>query len=110
MSDRLTNEDEVVTAYITIGNSDDKLSQNLWHLYCRKTEGLVKLYAQQVFIAGYSLSNAKHQNAIFGFAITRRGLDDGLVPTLREVARTYKQDSIALVVGNTEMIRAATFV
>lgn len=96
---------DTLTAYITIGNSDNKLSQQDWSAYCYLVEKLVQSYATHVFFMGYTLPNGDYQNACFSFATTPEVMTM-IRGSLRNVARQFRQDSIALaVVGEVEMVK-----
>jgi hypothetical protein len=89
------------TAIIQIGNSDDKLSQKEWGRFVARTEGVVLNYAEQIHFYASSDGGKPWQNAAWIF--THNG-NPGLSCELSTVAKDFNQDSIALTVGDTEMV------
>ncbi len=87
----------MITVYLTIGNSDDKLSQAAWSAYCDDVTYVVNAAARdggRVHAACFSSPTVPWQNAIWCVE-----LDDGRAAVLRRalalLARRYRQDSIA---------------
>lgn len=92
--------------YISIGNSDDKLTQSEWAFFCRDVDIIIRSRRLQVHGQWFSAPDSKYQNACwcveheFGPA----GRED-FKDQLRTIARQYKQDSIAWAeVERTEFI------
>lgn len=79
--------------YVSIGNSDDKLTQKEWRMFCRQFEEAVMLEARTIHGVWYSLPNSQFQNACITFEISdmRKGF---LQEELRALAHKYKQDAI----------------
>ena len=98
-----------VTVYVTIGNSDNKLTQAEWSDFVYAVGVEVELTAEDWEIYGewHSLGNSQYQNAVFSAPIPEDRLDD-LRLNLRELARRFKQDSIAFAVAKSELLEAAT--
>jgi hypothetical protein len=93
-----------VTVYVSIGNSDNKLTQEKWAMFCRAVMNTVFNHASTIHGEWYSLSNEPYQNATICFEV-----GGGRVPTLKnqlhEVRVRYGQDSIAwAIVEKTEFI------
>ncbi len=85
-----------MTVHISIGNTDNKLTQQEWSRFCREVDGRVTYWAPIVHGAWYSLPNAPWQNAVWAFdppsdpaALAQ------LLTALRGAANHYDQDSIA---------------
>lgn len=93
----------LTTLVVQIGNSDDKLSQAEWTGFCAATWAAVGLYATQVHFEGYSVPTATWQNACWVAEIDPADLKR-VRHKLAEVADLYRQDSIAVTLGITEMV------
>lgn len=91
-------------AYITIGNSDDKLQQHDWANFIRELKAVLSDFTGATYGEWYSAPDAVWQN----MCICRELHRDDLVrlrACLRALRETYRQDSIALVVaGRTELV------
>ena len=98
---------------IAIGNSDNRLTQAEWSAFWHECNALVHgatIYAgANLHGAWMSLPNAPFQNAgwSLAFDIDMLHLSRALQQDLREVLRTYRQDSMAWTVGETRLIPAA---
>lgn len=98
------------TAVICIGNSDDKLTQQEWSEYVSDVDKFVDRWRFNVYFRGFPGSAERWQNACWildardlvgepaGMAI------DVLRQELGVIAKRYKQDSIALILGDSEMV------
>jgi hypothetical protein len=97
------------TVYVTIGNSDDKLTQVEWARFYAHVDALVDLYSNHVFGRWVSLPTSRYQNACWGFAVAD-GRPGGQPPrevlrqALSEVARDYRQENIAWCEGTPEFL------
>jgi hypothetical protein len=104
MSDRTTNSPS--TVYISIGNSDDRLTQAEWSEFCRDVDGLVRRYAE-VHGAWYSLPSTKWQNACWCVAFEpRSSLKRSTMEELAVISKRYRQHSIAWAEAKTTFIEA----
>lgn len=83
--------------YITIGNTDDKLSQQRWSEYCREVDKVLKGSEFTRHFHGHSLPNAPWQNAIWAVEMDESDQVnvERVKQLLRWVADRFKQDSIA---------------
>jgi hypothetical protein len=94
-------------AVITIGNSDDKLKQAEWSQFVSAVADLVMRWRMPIHFHGSSVGSAPWQNACWVVDIKNLDSPDHL-PALRyalaEIAKTWRQDSIALVLGDTELV------
>jgi hypothetical protein len=100
----------VTTVYISIGNSDDKLTQLEWAQFVdevdRAVSAAVKYEGNQVHGRWYSLPTEPWQNACWcvqfhdELAHVMRDLRQGLAV----IARWHRQDSITWAVAETEFI------
>lgn len=99
------------TATICIGNSDDKLTQAEWSQYVADVDNFIDRWHLPVYFRGFPGSAEQWQNACW--VLDARDLfgepagqaRDILRSELGRLAKKYKQDSIALVFGNSEMVK-----
>jgi hypothetical protein len=93
-----------VTVYVSIGNSDDKLSQVEWSEFIVDTREAMKNWGANWFGEWHSGPTSRFQNACFGASFDHDHVG-GLRENLKRVRVLYRQDSIAFaVVEHTEMI------
>lgn len=91
------------TVYISIGNTDNKLTQQEWAAFWGSIDSLVRRWAIQVYGAWVSPSASPFQNACWCIQWSTR--DTGLKKTLARYAAEYRQDSIAWAIALTEFIQ-----
>lgn len=98
------NPVELTTVYVSISNSDDKLSQAQWAQFCREFRQILDRFAHQTYGEWFSESSAAWQNACR--AIAMRTIDtEHLKTTLLTLRTRYNQESIAwAIVPETEFI------
>lgn len=95
-------------AVITIGNSDDKLPQQKWSEFVSDVHDFVMRWHYPIYFHGLSVGSAPWQNACW--VLDARDLfgEVAAIEILRQelgkLAKKYKQDSIALTLGGSEMI------
>jgi hypothetical protein len=94
----------VITVYVSIGNSDDKLSQRQWTAFSNLVRAEVRRTSHVIHGEWYSAPDAPWQNACFCVEV-----GGGNIALLREllagVCKGYGQDSIAWAeVPHTEFI------
>lgn len=95
-----------LTVYASIGNSDDKLTQQEWSAFHEVFTSLIKRAATQVYGDWLSASNSLYQNACMGFAVAP-SMAAALKTALKELAVEFKQDSIAWAeAAGTEFLTA----
>jgi hypothetical protein len=83
----------VITVYVSIGNSDDKLTQAEWANYVQVTRNLLRLRAREIHGEWYSAADSDYQNACFCAVL---GDDaDTIRKSLAELRAAWRQDSIA---------------
>jgi hypothetical protein len=100
------------TAVICIGNSDDKLTQAEWSEYVKDVDTFVDKWRFNVYFRGFPASSERWQNACW--VLDARDLFgepagmalDILRDELGRISKKYKQDSIALILGDSEMVRS----
>ena len=91
-------------ATIQIGNSDDKLSQREWSDFVGHLRAVVKANGIETHFIGGSPFDTEWQNACFVVAVRETEVEL-LIRDLRKVRRKFRQDSIALVLGDVRMVR-----
>ena len=92
------------TVYVSIGNSDDRLSQVEWSAYVQEFVAITKDYAEQKFGEWYSAPFSAYQNACIAIAVPT-GLLGEFRAALAFLRKEYRQDSIAWAVApETEFI------
>jgi hypothetical protein len=98
-----------VFAYISLGNSDDKLTQRRWASFVRVVAHDASLIGKHVHGVWYSAPPSRYQNACIAVELEDDvAVLEDLRSMLREHARTYGQESIALaLVEETEFIAPA---
>ena len=95
----------MTTYAVLIGNSDDKLPQREWAVFVRSVEEVIDSLSDGVEFMGFSPTDAQYQNACWVFRAGANKIDAICLVLEREAAR-FRQDSIALVTGDTDFIKA----
>ena len=90
--------------YVSIGNSDDKLTQAEWSSFVARVANEVGAYATVVHGAWYSLPNARWQNACWCLGFDSALAVEDIREALTEARKEYRQDSVAWAVAETEFI------
>lgn len=97
-----------VTIYLSIGNSDNNLTQGEWADYCRLIAVTVDRSSLQTHGEWYSLPNSPFQNACWCFETNEQWLP-GLRAELRARAGQFRQESISLaIIVSQEFIEGVT--
>src|SRR5690349_3311294 len=100
------------TAVICIGNSDDKLTQFVWSQYVADVNKLIERWRFPIHFHGTPDASSPWQNAcwvldardLFG---EPAGMAVGVLrQELARIAKMYKQDSIALILGDSELVKS----
>jgi hypothetical protein len=87
-----------------IGNSDDKLSQKEWSLFCAHTKTrLGGIKDLQFHLMGYSWPGSPFQNACFVIEIDIDQIEEVML-IAGNLAHKYRQDSVAVMTGATHFI------
>lgn len=82
------------TVYISIGNSDDKLSQARWCAFTNALHDLLVEMAEEVHGEWFSAPDAPYQNACTCVEVHEDD-EDELKRELAELAARFDQDAIA---------------
>ena len=91
------------TVYVSIGNSDDKLSQEEWSRFVNQVDSLVGIGAVQIYGRWLSRGDDRWQNACWCFQPFSNRIDS-IKRTLTRYAEEFKQDSIAWAEAETEFL------
>jgi len=91
------------TVYVSIGNSDDKLTQEEWADYWSTVDERVVDYAERVYGVWQSNPNSVYQNACWSFELDEENRDS-LVEDLNEIRLKFRQDQIAWANAETYFI------
>lgn len=93
------------TIYVTIGNSDDRLTQVEWSVFCASLSILpLSISGRPYFHYGHSLPSAEQQNACISFQVVYDADVDAVRRRLVVLARRFGQDSIAFVVVDSDAV------
>lgn len=92
------------TIYVSIGNSDDKLSQRQWAAFCLTTGMAISERAETVHGAWFSDMVSPYQNACWCFEIKIED-EEPLRDRLKDIGLAYQQDSIAYATATTEFLK-----
>lgn len=103
--------------YVSIGNSDNELTQREWSSFCDEVLQVVKDYRPyDIYGVWFSLPDARHQNACVAFsrATKLRQQTYGIAyatlkSSLDKLAVKYRQTSIAVVAGKAEFVGPGMF-
>lgn len=94
----------VFTISVLIGNSDNRLSQVMWTNFIAAVNHTLLEFAIQFHCKGYSAPTSMYQNACFVFEASNVHFSS-IEHNLRRIARKFSQDSIAIVYGDSKLIR-----
>jgi len=91
------------TATIQIGNSDNKLTQQEWSQFVDLVNSLAK-HCMEIHFSGGSSFDKPWQNACWVGVIKTSENQQMLHERLIETKERFKQDFIALTIGETEFV------
>ncbi len=91
------------TFVVLIGNSDNRLTQQEWSQFVAEVRGSVALHAEEVFFDAALPGDAARQSACFVATIDDEG-QKHLSRQLDHIRETYRQESIAVLSGETRFI------
>ncbi len=92
-----------LTVYASVGNSDDKLTQQRWHEFWVRFRRKVLDYAERCHGEWLSIGCAPYQNGCICFEITPVTAQS-LKAELRIVAAEFGQDAITWAEAQTEFL------
>ena len=93
-----------LTHVVSIGNTDDKLTQAEWSKFCAEVNALVKAYGKNVYFVGYTGPAQPYQSATFVLE-PWDGDEKFFLKALMGILVAYRQQSAAVVIGETEFVR-----
>lgn len=92
----------MTTVYASIGNTDNKLTQQEWSRFVFEFQQCMTAFARDVYGVWLSESSSSYQNACIAIQTNE---PDNLRVALAMLAHTYQQDSIAFAtVARTESL------
>ncbi len=91
------------TIAVLAGNSDNKLTQEEWHNYCREVTDVINEKCTAVHFTGGSSFDSVWQNACW-VAEVGPNTANQLTKDLAKIRENYRQSSIAVVSGDTDFI------
>lgn len=86
---------EMITVYVSIGNSDDKLTQREWSWFVRDVGETLRKNAKTIHGEWHSASAGSFQNACWCAEFRDRHRADEVKARMQGWAGHYRQDSIA---------------
>lgn len=89
---------ETLTVYVSIGNSDDKLGQQVWSNFAHQVHAEIAARATQIHGVWYSATDSPYQNMCIAFEIQPFKVND-LRTRLALAAKAFVQDSILWAVA-----------
>ena len=92
-----------MTVHVSVGNSDDRLTQRAWANFCAAVDAAVATHADSVHGAFHSLPNGPWQSACWGFE-AREPSRSILRAELARLGREYDQHSVAWNESTTETL------
>lgn len=93
----------MTTLTVLIGNSDNKLTQQEWANFYEKVSTCICDAGNEVHFRGHSSTVEPFQNACWVVSIDP-GVVYDLMMKLTEIRKSYRQDSVAVVTGETRFI------
>lgn len=94
------------TIHVSIGNSDDKLSQSRWSMFCSLVDRAINDNCEEIHGRFYSPSSARYQNACWAFTLPDMSGRGTLMTILSQLAEQFDQESIAWNESETKFIAA----
>lgn len=93
------------TVYVSVGNSDDKLSQQDWAQFVRTVFRFVANEAHHVHGEWFSVPDSRYQNACICVEFDPDAHLDAVREGLALIAEQYEKDAIAWAVAvSTQMV------
>jgi hypothetical protein len=91
-----------VTVTVQIGNTDNKLTQYEWSVFCKDVDWVVSKLGV-IHFSGGSSWDRPWQNACWVFETDRVNINE-IKNSLNLLTIKYKQDAIAVTIGKTEFV------
>lgn len=93
------------TLVIQIGNTDNKLTQKEWAWFCEAVKDTIRKAGFAVHFYGNSPGDALWQNAAWVVDGDPQSAREEFANDLRRIALAFRQDSIAVTVGETKFLK-----
>ena len=93
----------MITVTLQIGNSDNKLTQHRWMVFCNAVHSAILFWDGTIHFSAPSVGWADWQNAAWVFLIEEEKAEK-LRKAIKEIRETYEQESAAWTVGETLFI------
>lgn len=101
----MTDGQPLQTVLISVGNSDDKMTQREYSAMCAEVISIARAFALRYLGDWYSAPAAPYQNMCVAFDMsTAPHAIDGLYVVLKPVRVKYHQDAIAVLAGTTTFV------
>jgi hypothetical protein len=88
---------------ITIGNSDNKLTQEEWSYFVGEMHSIILTHVKSIHFSGGSNFDRPWQNACWVCETFPDKLSE-LLGKIIECREGYRQDSVAVIMGNVQFI------
>ncbi len=88
---------------VMIGNTDNRLSQNEWAHFVVYTKRAIDRFVSEVRFSGGPETSAPWQNYCWVCDVEIAKIPD-LIVALSQVRKSYRQDSVAVIVGTTSFV------
>jgi hypothetical protein len=89
--------------YVSIGNSDDKLTQREWSMFCLAVDEALSLTPKHG--VWFSAQDSAYQNACWCFDVDNDGKYAAMLKSrLAKIAAEFRQDSITWAVADTQFL------
>lgn len=95
----------MTTYYVSIGNSDDKLSQQNWARFQASVLNTIRTHADEIHGEWFSTPTSGYQNMCICYEASTLERQGHIRSDLRNLAQLFNQDSIALARALTEFIK-----
>lgn len=93
----------IKTVCVQIGNTDDKLTQKEWSDFCKDVKVHCDWWKKEIHFCGTSEGSKPWQNMCIVFTMTKVEVE-AFAKALNNVRKKYNQESIAVLVGDTEFV------
>lgn len=90
--------------YVTIGNSDNRLTQHRWSRFISGTRAVIEAHVARIHGIWFSDPSGPYQNACFGFEVPE-DVAESLRAALNSLRIFYDQESIAWATATLDMVR-----
>lgn len=89
---------------VLVGNTDGKLTQTEWAHFSYAVNECIRKYSCEIHFYGAPPTTEPWQNAAWVFKPLNSECTESLRDELKAIRKTYNQDSIAWIEGETELL------